>query len=269
MKEILKYVYDKFIADSFGFLYFLGGFILGTVVVYLIYRIVGKKKRKATDGEPIKDVSDILSDGIELYRKNGNGLDVEKKVSAITESLEYMSNKICDRYYPEGKKVHTVVKSGKFVGDGISLPLNFTVYEALGFMSALVDTLQKNFERTLSSTEFSLAYGAYRLINKKIDEKNPKNLKLSTVAEIFLTPKPEKKEKSKVKEFFGGVMKKVATPFIEMGKRIVLPTAEKIVDVLVEGVVDDIGENINYLYSHNLGEVATTLSTEGEKGYDK
>ncbi len=262
---IINYIVDKASSGLMPFLFFLGGTVIGFIIISSVYFFLCKKKSKENEDICVKDVSKIIADGKTSFSSSNTGLDLNAKITATTNALIDAVKEIDALYFLDDDKKYKIIGNTKYSNEGLYLTLDFTVYEILGFLSGVFSTVQKELEKSLNSKNFERAYFAYRLINNKID-KNVYDLKISTIIDVVSTPK-EEIEKSKVSAFFGTLIKTALSPVIKLGITVVKPTVVSTIDDLFSRLIEGVLQDVNLLYAHGFGQEFVLLdeTKEGEE----
>lgn len=233
---------------SFNFLITLVFTIVGAIFCLLIIRFVASKKGKNKPISPKTDVSAVVEEAKRTFVSASRKNELKTKSKAFSLGVKVVLEGVTEEYFSGDSKKYAFFVNSEYLPDGIELPLEFGLFELLEFFDRFILALSRNVENVLDSKEFRLAYKTYRFINKKI-EKNPRDLSISVVLEMFLE-KNEEESKSLAKKFFGSVVLK---PITKLGLKIAKPMLFEVVDKFALCALNDIADVANSLC---VGELA-------------
>lgn len=232
-------------SQGLSFLFFTGGAIVGFCFAVLIYFAFSRKKRKLPKGEKPKLTQAITERAVKNFVSANTKSDFKAKLKAFSNELFIAITDLSDEYYDEKVKRYPVVKQGKLFERDLSLPLCFTVYELLGFVDLILYDAEKIYDEALHRDRFLFVYKAYRMFTKMVDEKDPKDLTLSKVAEIVDYYKDKAEEPPKSISFIGKIVKGVVNKGVNFG-------VVRVVDDAAEDAIVCLVSDFNLLFSHNL-----------------
>lgn len=232
-------------SQGLSFLFFTGGAIVGFCFAVLIYFAFSRKKRKLPEGGKPKSSRAIAETAVKNFASASTKSDFKAKLKAFSSELFIAINDLSAEYFDEKVKRYPVVKKGKLFGQDLSLPLCFTVYELLGFVDLILYDAEKIYDEALHRDRFLFVYKAYRLFTKMVDEKDPKDLTLSKVAEIVDYYKDKAEEPPKSVSFIGKIVKGVVNKGVNFG-------VVRVVDDAAEDAIVCLVSDFNLLFSHNL-----------------
>lgn len=242
-------IIEFFRSQSISFLFFLIGAAAGFVFAIVAYFIFASKKRKVRKGVTPVATEEIASTAAGDYDAARTGMDFKAKSKVFFALLATSITDLSEEYYDEKTKRYAVIGENKFFPEGFSMPLDFTVYEILGFVDIALTDLEKIYDNALSRKGFTIVYEAYRVFAGKIDEKDPKKLTLAKIAEVVCsyTDKPAKEPEHV--GFFG----KIKGRLLKAGASAALkPTIVPVVDDAVKEALEGLISDFNLLFSHNL-----------------
>lgn len=242
-------MWTKFIeflrSQGLSFLFFAGGAVVGFGFAVILYFAFARKKRKPPKGEQPESAQPIAQKAVANFTAKNTGNDFKAKLKAFSDELFIAITALSDEYYDETVKRYPVIKKGKLFGQDLSLPLCFTVYELLGFIDLLLYDVEKIYDEALGRDRFLFVYKAYRLVTKMVDEKDPKDLTFSKIAEIVDYYKDKAEDTPKTVTFFGKIVKGVVNKGINFG-------VVKVVDDAAADALICVVSDLNLLFSHNL-----------------
>ena len=234
MKTILsvnEYLENRFEGSLLNLMYFLIGLSIGIViflivslVIYFVYR--ARQKKNITKDEVVLETDEhyknIIQSNKELYLNVYKDKSMKEKINGIGSILYDMANDISSLYYLESKDPIFEVSIEKLV--------EFFNYLAFK-VDYVVDDLLEN------KLHFIDVVTNYKT----------KDIKLTKVLELAKSKQPKEEDKSKlsykIKKTFTSFGKKIAT-------KIINKTGNKIIDYEFDNLIEDIGEDLNKLYTN-------------------
>lgn len=251
MKEFLENTARTW---SFNFLITLVFTFIGAICCLAIIRLVASKRGKSKPISPKTDVSSVFEEAKHTFLAAGKKNELKTKSKAFSLGVKVVLEGVTKKYFPSDAKRYAFFVDSEYLPDGIELPLEFGLYELLEFSDRVILALSRNVENVLDSKEFRIAYKTYRLVNRKI-EKNPKELSISVVLEMFLE-KDEEVDASLAKKFFGSIVLK---PITKLGLKVARPILFDVGDKFALCALKDIADEANSLCAGELAPNAERI----------
>ena len=228
----------------------MAGAILGALVICILWKKFASKQK--TKEKVVKSVEYIAQNAISVYQNGNSKLEIEK-ISYLCEAITYLLDKIPLEYgnskvYDVLKKQDIKFKSKEILLSDLSIHLDFTVYELLGFINCLAEQLKGEVYSILDSKLGKLAWGVSKVVLKnKIDEEDREKrfdeITIRAFANVVLELLNKTEEKES-KGFFKSISDKA--------KGVALGVANIYIDVHVIDVIEIFANELNKLYSGQL-----------------
>ena len=255
MDKIIEILKINWVHQLIGFACFVAGAILGAFIVSILWKKFASKQR--VKNKEIKDVDYITQNAISVYQNGKSKLEIAK-ISYICEAITYLLDKIPLEYgnsklYDVLKKEDFKIANKELLMSDLSLHLDFTVYELLGFTSCLAAELKGEVYSFLDSRLGKFAWGVGKAVLKNKISKEDKtkhldDITISALVHVVAELLKEPKEESKSKGFFKSI--------IDAAKGAALGFANNQVDVYVKEVIEIFANELNKLYSGQLKEAS-------------
>ena len=229
--SINEYLENRFEGSLLNLMYFLIGLSIGIVlflimllIVYFIYKYRQKKNIMKDDAiiESDEHYKSIIQSNKELYVSVYKDKPIKEKINGIGSIVYDMAKDISSLYYPESKDPIFEVSIEKLVEffNYLAFKIDYVVDDLLDNKLHFIDVITK-----------------YKT----------KDIKLTKVLELAKSKQPTEEEKSKfsykIKKTFSSFGKKLAT-------KIINKTGHKIIDYEFDNLIEDIGEDLNKLYTN-------------------
>ena len=251
MEKFIQFLKINWVHQLIGASFFAIGAILGAIIVCILWKKFASKQKGKE--KTVKDVDYITQNAVSVYQNGKSKLEIEK-ISYVCEAITYLLDKIPLEYgnskvYDVLKKQDIKFKSKEILLSDLSIHLDFTVYELLGFINCLAGQLKGEVYSILDSKLGKLAWGVGKVAFKKTlgEENSGKNLDEITVKALLnviskLTNRP--KNESNAQGFFKSISDKA--------KGVALGVANTYVDVYVIDIIEIFANELNKLYSGQL-----------------
>ena len=257
MEKFIEIININWVHQAIGIGVFLLGVMLGAITVAIIWKKFAFRE-KEQDKTP-KDVSYITQNAISAYDNGNSSLDMSK-LGYLCEALTYLLEKIPAEYgntkaYKIISKENLKINGKEVLASDLSLKLDFTVYEILGFINCLAEQIRGEIYSILNSKAVKVigGIGKIALKNKMQADDRHKDLDDITIESLrrtisLLTKKEETEEKreNKIASFF--------KPLVDKVKGLALDIANPRVDVYAREIIEIFAIELNKLYSGQLKE---------------
>ena len=264
MQKILDWLIKNAGNNLISLPIFVGGVILGVLVVSVILRFLKNGKVKTRKKDTV-DIADFVDGVVDNYRL--------EKVKIGKEKLAQLVNIACKLFeeipqnYQENVKYYKVLQAEdfSFLQEDVKVDLNFTVCEGLRFLRATVDALQEEIYLVLSNGVVKGFYGAGRIINFFTKTTNaPKRIDdflISDVFEVieqFSNGKKKKQTEEKEKSLIQKGLQKVGGKVVDVANS----ALSNAVDNYVEDFIYKFAQILNLLYSDGFKDEDITYDMQ-------
>lgn len=258
MEQIIEIFKINWVHQLIGVALFAIGTLLGAIAIMIIWKRFTLRKRG--EDKTVKDVSHLTQNALTAYEEADSKIEI-KKITYICEALTYLLDAIPLEYgntkaYDVIAKEDVKVKGKEVLLSDLSVHLDFTVYELLGFINSLAEQIRGEIHLLLNSSEGKLVWfvGKLALRSKIQADDRRKDLDEITVESLWnvvlsLLEKDgiaEEKQDGKVKSFFkflAGKAKDIAI------SNVALPVGNYYIDKYVKDIIVIFAEELNKLYS--------------------
>ena len=202
--NLFERLLEKLKSQGISFAFFVGGVIIGAVVAVSFYFIFARKKRKPVEKGDVLNIDDVIKAAVANFDLGKSGSDYKSKLRALANAAANAAHEVFERYFGTDYKKYEVVKCGGYLENGFYIPLEFTVYELVAYLERIIDDLQIVAEGLLDKKLVKAVYAIGRRA-AKIEDKDPRDLRISTVYAKFFgksADEKEKKEAGAIKKFF-------------------------------------------------------------------
>ena len=168
--------------------------------------------------------------------------------------LAYLSNKISEEYgnsklYKIINKEDCKIANKEILLSDLSLRLDFTVYELLGFVNQIVEQIREVVYSLLNSNVGKVSWGVGKILfGKKLQDEKGRDLDGITVNALFVIVQDffnkEEKQEGKLKSFF--------KPALDKAKDVASNVANAYLDKYVKDLIEKFAIELNRLYSGQL-----------------
>lgn len=242
LERIVAFLRSK----SLSFAFVLAGVAVGFAFALITYFLFSVKKRKVKPQQPPLRTDALVDKTVSECRDLARELTYEEKIKLFIRELCAAIIDLSHNYYKEKDKRYALPFKSEYLPEDTRIPLDFTVYELLGFAELLINDLEDLYDEIISDGRFKLAYGGFRILTRKVEEKNFKNLKISTVTSVvryYVDKASEVREKN-------SVAKKIGAAALGLGVKVL--RVEDFVEQILSEFCAKIIEDFNLLFSHNL-----------------
>ena len=237
--------------QSVSFAFFIGGAIIGFGLCIAVYYMFANKERKIKHGIRPVDLSAMVDASKARIINSDTGFRFNDKLALFYGELKCDIEVTINAYYGEDVKLLTVPASDKIFDGGLSVPLDFTVYELTGFIDCVLDDLERIYNSFLDDKRFLFIWKGRGFIARGLD-KNPHDVSIAKIIDVV----GEKLEKAKIARLeppkhglFAFIGKRVVKTAMD---KIVEPNVAPLIDETLARAVESVITELSLLFSHNL-----------------
>ncbi len=236
----MQYIVDFLSSATFSFAIFLVFAALGALFSVGAIKALSSRTGKKRTTIPKVDVSAFAENAKDAFLSVGSEKTIDREIRALSLGAKTLAENLSDAYFANETKRYDLFVGSKFLPEGVSVPLEFGIYEILDFMDAAILSIQLAAEKILLSKTFNLAYAVFEKINKT-SEKNPRNLSVSIVVEIFSSKKTDNSGT------FSRLAKAALKPLVPAAKKIGSVALFSVADNFLLDSLDNLALNLNDL----------------------
>ena len=238
--------------QSVSFAFFIGGAIIGFLLCIAVYYMFANKERKIKHGIRPVDLSTVVDESRMRILNSETGFRFNDKLTLFYGELKDDINITINTYYGEDAKLLPIPALDKFFVGGLSVPLDFTVYELIGFIDCILDDLEKIYNSFIDDKRFLFIWKNGRSFIARGLDKNPHDVSIAKIIDIA----SEKIEKAKIanleppkRGLFAFIGKKVVKTTMD---KLVEPRIAPLIDEALARAVESVVTELSLLFSHNL-----------------
>lgn len=235
-----QYVVEFLSSATFSFAIFLVFAVLGAAFSVGAIKAFSSRTGKKRTTIPKVDVSAFAENAKNAFLSVGSEKSIDREIRALSLGAKTLAEDLSDAYFASETKRYDLFVGSRFLPEGISVPLEFGIYEILDFLDAAILSIQLAAEKILLSKTFCLAYAVFEKINKT-GEKNPRDLSVSIVVEIFSSKKNDDSSA------FSRLAKAALKPLVPAAKKIGSAALFSVADNFLIDSLDNLALNFNDL----------------------